>query len=206
MKMILPALLKCTSLLLSAGFMAAADAQTPTPPVSSVESLKEAQPWTDKTGRVLIGVAKSFDGKQAVFVLTKEQREVTVPAEQLSAVSLTALRVLFSPPPSEPPAAPAVAAIAVADTDALKAALNTEVTIEGKVRDASALNGGHVRIRFDGTDGFVLFILKRNVDASPDWNFDALAGKTVRVKGKVVEYQGKLEIVPEKPEQIVKLD
>jgi hypothetical protein len=178
-------------------------AQAPAPDAATLSALKEAQPWTDKSGRVIIATAKSFDEKEAVFILAKENREVKVPMDQLSAVSVTALRVLFAP--AAPPA-PTVAAVAVTDGDAIKAAVGTEITVEGKVKSISELGGGHVRVNFADTSDFVLFIQKRSIDASPDWKFDELKDKTVRVKGKIVEYQGKLEIVPEKPEQIVRID
>ena len=166
-----------------------------------------------------------------VFTRTGGQ-DVTVPLASLSEVSVIALHCAFSGmtipalPPSTassptpaPQAAPAGAApvpaaapmpsapaaagapLDVVNTDGIKAALNTQVTVEGKVKSVSTLSGGQMRINFHGTNDFVIFVPKRAAEA-PEWAFDTMAEVMVRATGKIVEYNGKLEIVADNFSQV----
>jgi len=198
-----------------------------------VEALKKPQPWTDKTGRVFMAIPKSMDGQNVIFLRSGGQ-QVTVRVEQLSEISLIALRHAFAgmtmpaatpsvasapaPTPETPVAPPATTApmtpatpggvpptVAADDVKTIRAALNTDISVEGKVRGVSVSSSGHTRVNFEGTNDFILFIQRRNVEASPDWNFDSLKGVLIRVTGTVVEYNGTLEIVLERPDQIIRL-
>ena len=226
------------SAILSCTLPSVAQAQTADDGASLIEALKKPQPWTDKTGRVFMATAKSMDKDSVVFLRSGGQ-QVTVRLEQLSEISLIALRHAFggmtmpaapvttaaAPAAAVSPTTPATPAAATApmtpippattgglpptvqadDIKALRAALNTDVSLEGKVRNVSVSNSGHARINFEGTNDFIIFVQKRNVDASPDWNFDTLKGIPIRITGKVVEYNGTLEIVAERPDQIIRL-
>jgi hypothetical protein len=89
----------------------------------------------------------------------------------------------------------------VANTDAIKASINAQATVEGKVKSVSTLSGGQMRINFHGTNGFVIFVPKRVAEA-PEWAFDTLPEVMVRATGKIVEYNGKLEIVADNFAQV----
>lgn len=228
------------SVILACAMTLPGEAQSADDPAALVEALKKPQPWTDKTGRVFMATAKSMDKDSVVFLRSGGQ-QVTVRVEQLSDISLIALRHAFAGMPIPPaptataavpaapmasPAAPTTPASAATpmtpatppsptgglpptvqadDIKTLRAAMNTDVSAEGKVRNVSVSNSGHARINFEGTNDFIIFIQKRNVDASPDWNFDTLKGTSIRITGKVVEYNGTLEIVAERPDQIIRL-
>ena len=105
--------------------------------------------------------------------------------------------------PMTPPAAGAAAGIPldVANTDAIKASINAQATVEGKVKSVSTLSGGQMRINFHGTNDFVIFVPKRVAEA-PEWDFATLPEVIVRATGKIVEYNGKLEIVPDNFAQV----
>jgi hypothetical protein len=208
-----------------------------------IEALKKPQPWTDKTGRVFMATPKSMDGGTVVFLRSGGQ-QVTVRLDQLSDVSLIALRHAFAGmtlPPALPasavaapttPAAPVTTTappapttttpaptapmtptapggvpptVAADNIPTIRAAVNTDLTIEGKVRSATVSGSGHARITFEGSNDFILFVPRRNVEASPDWNLDSLPGVMVRVTGTVVDYNGQLEFVLERPDQIIRL-
>ena len=92
----------------------------------------------------------------------------------------------------------------VANTDAIKAAINAQATVEGKVKSVSTLSGGQMRINFHGTNDFVIFVPKRVAEA-PEWAFDTLPEVIVRATGKIVEYNGKLEIVADNFSQVLRV-
>ncbi len=208
-------------------------AQAPDDGSALVEALKKPQPWTDKTGRVFMAIPKSMDAENVIFLRSGGQ-QVTVRVDQLSEISLIALRHAFAgmtmppattavaaapstasvtptaPPATTAPMTPTPAAgvpptVAADDIKTIRAALNTDISVEGTVRSVSVSSSGHTRINFEGTSDFILFIQRRNVEASTDWNFDTLKGVLIRVTGKVVEYNGTLEIVLERPDQITRL-
>lgn len=212
-------------------------AQAPDDGAALIEALKKPQPWTDKTGRVFMATPKSMDGENVIFLRSGGQ-QVTVRLEQLSEVSLIALRHAFAgmtlpaasapvaaaptasptPPPvttptTTTPTAPMTPTtpggvpptVAADDVKTIRAALNTDISVEGKIRNVSVSSSGHARINFEGTNDFILFVQRRSVEANPDWNFDSLKGVSVRVTGTVVEYNGTLEIILERPDQITRL-
>ncbi len=202
------------------GFSRCALAQTPEEATQLVEALKKPQPWTDKTGRVFLGTPSTIDDNSVVFLRSGGQK-VTVKLDQLSDVSRVALHFAFhnmkapagptatsgdSVAPMTPAAtAPTAGALEVADTKALRAALNTEVTVTGKVKDAAAMASGHGRVSFSSTNDFILYVPKRSIEANPNLGLDTLKGTNIQASGKVVEYGDKLEIVIDRPEQIVRL-
>lgn len=208
-------------------------AQAPDDGAALVEALKKPQPWTDKTGRVFMATPKSMDAENVIFLRSGGQ-QVTVRLEQLSEVSLIALRHAFAgmtlpaastpvavaptasptPPPvttsTTTPMTPTTPGgvpptVAADDIKTIRAAVNTDLSIEGKVRNTSVSSSGHARINFEGSNDFILFVQRRNLEASPDWNLDSLKGVTVRVTGTIVDYNGQLEIVVERPDQIIRL-
>jgi hypothetical protein len=123
-----------------------------------------------------------------------------------SAIAPVAGTAATTAAPMTPPAAGAAAGIPldVANTNAIKAAMNTPATVEGKVKSVSTLSGGQMRINFHGTNDFVIFVPKRVAEA-PEWAFDTLPEVIVRATGKIVEYNGKLEIVADNFAQVLRV-
>lgn len=104
-----------------------------------------------------------------------------------------------TPPPSVPTAAmpaPALAegVIAITDAAALEAAMGTEVTAAGVVKEVATLgSSGHKKILFEGSP-VVAFVGKWNLEKSGDWKFEGLEGKTLQVSGKVDKYNDELQV------------
>jgi hypothetical protein len=205
----------------------AQDAATQASAAQLAEALKQPQPWTDKSGRVFMGTAKFCTPENAVFAKADGQ-EVTVKLDQLSAVSHVALLFALQgarpgsgaspmaapaqPAPMAagaaptPAAAPMVGDINANDTAALKAAMGQQVTVIGKVSRVTDLSGGHKRINFEGTREFVIFVPRGTVASSQDWGFETMAETSIRVTGKIVEYNGNPQIALESREQVSKVE
>lgn len=93
-----------------------------------------------------------------------------------------------------PTSATAEGPLNLQDDAAIKAAMDTEVTAVGTVKEVATLgSSGHKKIVFDGT-AVVGFIGKWNLDKSGDWNLDGLEGKRLQIAGKVDEYNGELQV------------
>lgn len=97
--------------------------------------------------------------------------------------------------------------IDAADKLAVDAAMPHEVTVAGTIADIKAAESV-TSINFKGTDKsrFYAVVLQRNREAVEKVygeGLKALAGKSVKVTGKLVEYRDRPEIVVSSPEQFV---
>lgn len=139
-----------------------------------------------------------------------------VPIAPVAAVATTAPAtspgMAVPPPPPPPPAAAPAPGMAVVprnsgatdatDMGALQAGLDKQLTVIGKVAKVDTLGrSGHKLVGFEGSE-FSLFVNKRQLDQSADWNLEGLVGKTVQVTGKVTQYNGKLQIQAFEPAQV----
>src|SRR5256885_9293004 len=92
-----------------------------------------------------------------------------------------------------------------AEYTALEAAkhIGETASVTDKVEDAYQAKGGNVFLNLGGkhpNEAFAVFIPASNASAFKDVKI--YEGKTVTVSGKIVEYQGKPEIVVKSPAQI----
>jgi hypothetical protein len=101
--------------------------------------------------------------------------------------------------------------IDVSDTEALKSNLDKQVTISGQCTSAAWSASGKVMvIRFAGTKESrftaVVFVRDRDkIDAAFDGNAaDAFSKQTLRIKGKLQEYDGKNENLKGVPEIVIR--
>jgi hypothetical protein len=88
------------------------------------------------------------------------------------------------------------AVIKSSDKDALKAAVGTEVTVEGKVASAEWSKSGKVcNIKFEGEPTFVVASFEKSrakLDEAFGGDFTKqFAGATIRISGKLAEYGGR---------------
>lgn len=132
----------------------------------------------------------------------------------LACVALTQFTIADDAPTSQPTIIPA------RDAEALKAALNTDVVVDGRISVAAWSNSGKVmNIDFEDAEQSrllaVIFVRDREkFDA--EFGGDAaktLSGSHVQIKGKLQEYGGKSEhmkgrpqIVLSDPKQITMID
>ncbi len=74
--------------------------------------------------------------------------------------------------------------------------------VVGVVKEVLTLGKtGHIKLTFEGTD-FNVFISRRFLEKSGDWNLDGLAGKTVQITGEITRYQEVVQIAAKEPSQI----
>ena len=100
--------------------------------------------------------------------------------------------------------------IEAGDKTAIDSALPQFVAVTGTIKDISE-NDGVTTINFDGADEsqFYAVVLQRNREAVEKVHgagLKSLAGKRVRLTGKIVEYRERPEIVISAPEQIAVLE
>ncbi len=112
-------------------------------------------------------------------------------------------RLIAADAPATSPATKPAETMNVADTEALKAAVDKTVTVKGAVsRTAWSPRGSVLFVNFEGVsrDGFTAIVKKEDKDAVSKFGEDAseLVGKTVEITGKIILYKGRSDT--EKPE------
>ena len=128
----------------------------------------------------------------------------------LFVVTGSSLRAEDAPAASQPSSAPAPALIQATDADALKAAENTEVTVEGVIESAEWSGTGKVmNIRFKESEmrGAAFSRIKDELDKAFAGDVaKSLSGAKVRLKGKLAEFKGHPQIVINRSTQITILE
>jgi DNA/RNA endonuclease YhcR with UshA esterase domain len=125
----------------------------------------------------------------------------------ISFAAIWSLCGLPAPAADSPQGAKQLAAIDAADKSAIDAAMPHDVTVAGTISDIKSAESV-TSINFKGAEKsqFYVVVMQRNrepVEKVYGEGLKSLAGKSVKITGKLVEYRDKPEIIVSSPEQIV---